>query len=517
MNKKEKEAVRVRIAPSPTGFLHIGTARTALFNYLFAKQLKGKFILRIEDTDKERSQKKYEGSIIESLGWLGLYYDEGPDAGGKHGPYRESGRKKIYQKYIKQLLKKGKAYYCFCSAQKLAKEQRALREQGRPLIYSGKCRSLTDEQIKKNLKQKKSFIVRLKAEEKKVVFTDLLRGRIETSTASFGDFSMAKGFKSPLYNLACVIDDYEMQITHVIRGEDHIPNTPKQILIAKALGINPPQYMHLPLILAPDKSKLSKRHGAVSIMQYKENGYLAEAMVNFLALLGWNPGTSQEIFSLGELIKEFSVKKLQRSGAVFNIQKLDWLNGFYIRKMDLAKLTRLCLPYLIENQLIIPLLKQGEIAAGHPVPFGANDYEIVKNKEKITFTKLQQIVGLYQERLKKLSEIGDLTDYFFKEPKYNKELLRWKKMTGKEIKSSLQSSYRVLENIKEKNWNKEKITHALMREAEKALHPSGVGDRGGLLWPLRVALSGKKASASPFDIAEVLGKEKTLNRIKKAL
>ncbi len=466
--------VRVRIAPSPTGPFHLGNARTALFNYLFSRKHQGIFVLRIEDTDKERSTKQWEQGILDSLKWLGLDWQE--------GPYRQSERKAIYQKHIEKLLEKKKLYHCFCSKEELEAQRQYLMSIGKPSRYSGKCLQLSAKQVKEKLEQGKGYVLRFKAPLKKVVFEDMLRGEIENHSDNFGDFVAAKSSSEPLYNLACVIDDFEMKISHVIRGEDHIPNTPKQILLAEALGIQIPQYLHLSMILGPDRAKLSKRHGATFVPEYKKEGYLAEAVINFLAFLGWNPGTDKEIFSINALVKTFSVEGLQKSGAVFNIKKLDWLNGFYLRQKSLDKLAELCLPYLQTAGLVKP----------------GDDLALVR-----------KAVGLYQERLKKLSEISELVDFFFQEPEYDKALLFWKDNKEKETKKALDKAEKVLKKLKVGEWTKEKINQLLMEEAEPT-------DRGKLLWPLRAALSGKKASASPFEIAEVLGKEKTLERIKQA-
>lgn len=344
--------VRVRIAPSPTGPLHIGTARTALFNYLFAKKYKGSFILRIEDTDVERSKKEFERDIMENLRWLGIEWDEGPDVGGNFGPYRQSERREIYKKYLTKLLQEGKAYYCFCTKEELEAEKQYLLSIGQPPVYSGKCANLPKEKVKEFLDQKKPSVIRFKTPIKKVVFEDLIRGKIEIDSALIGDIVIAKDLENPLYNFACVIDDFEMKITHVIRGEDHLSNTPKQILIQEALGFPSPKYAHLPLILGPDRSKLSKRHGATSIAEYKKQGFLPEALVNFIAFLGWHPETERYIYSMAGLIKDFSLERIQKSGAVFNIKRLEFLNGFYIRQKSVDKLTELCLPYLIESGLI---------------------------------------------------------------------------------------------------------------------------------------------------------------------
>jgi len=496
--------VRVRMAPSPTGHLHIGNARTALFNYLFAKKYKGSLILRIEDTDTERSKKEYEKEIIDSLKWLGINWSEGPDEGGEYGPYYQSKRQKIYSKYIQKLLEQDKAYYCFCSKEELQARKEYQMSIGEPIIYSGKCRDLSPKDIKKYLAEKKSFVIRLKNPCKKIIFNDLIRGKIEFDSSLFGDFSIAKDVDSPLYNLACVIDDFEMKITHIIRGEDHISNTPKQILIEEALEFPQPKFAHLPLILGPDKSKLSKRHGTTSITEYRENGYLPETLINFISLLSWNPGTEREIFSMPSLIKEFSIEKIQKSGAIFNIDKLDWMNGFYIREKSIKKLAEQCIPYLIKDNFI----KAEFEFDGLPGEF----YEIVETKEKISLKKIEKIIGLYQERLKKLSEITELTHYFFKKDlDYDKELLRWKDMEDKDIKNVFKQLKKLLSRIKPEDWTEQNLTNILMAEAKK------MDNRGQILWPLRVVLTGEKASAGPFEVAAILDKEKTLERIDYAM
>lgn len=505
--------VRVRIAPAPTGFLHIGTSRAALFNYLFAKKNNGDFVLRIEDTDLERSKLEFEKNIIESLEWLGLKWDEF---------YRQSERKEIYEKYLKKLLEKDKAYYCFCSQEELEAQKQYQLSVGQSPHYAGKCRSLTKKEIEEKLAKEKPFVVRLKIPTsiKKIIFEDLIRGKIEFETKLMGDFIISKGLKEPLYNLTAVIDDYEMKISHVIRGEDHISNTPKQILIQKALSFSSPKYAHLPLILGPDRSKLSKRHGATSMTDYRMKGYLPETLINFMAFLGWNPGTEREIFALPSLIKEFSLENIQKGGAIFNIKRLDYLNGFYIRQKSEKRITELCLPYLVKADLIEPINVTCTDINHCQVSFFENislfegekpQFRIKETKEIIGSDYLKKVVKIYQERLKYLSEIAELTDFFFKEKvEYEKELLRWKAMTDQEILSSLDKLEKILSKIDKENFNKENLENILTLEAEKE------GDRGKLLWPLRVALTGKKASASPFEIAAILGKEKCLKRFKQA-
>ena len=468
--------IKTRYAPSPTGTLHVGNARSALFSYIFAKKNNGSFVLRIEDTDKERSKKEYEDSILEDLKWLGINWDE--------GPYRQSEREEIYQKYIEKMLSEDKAYYCYCSADELEAQRQDQMSRGIAPKYNRAC-------SKKPLDKSKPYVIRLRvSDNKKIKFNDMIRGNVEVNSDTIGDIVIAKDEKTPLYNLAVVIDDYEMGITHVIRGEDHIPNTPKQMLIAEALDIECPKYAHLPLVLGPDKSKLSKRHGAVSVTEYRKIGYLSEAMVNFMAYLGWNPGTEREIYEIDDLIKDFSIEKIQKSGAVFNIQKLDYINAYYIRKKDINDLTNLCLPYL-------SLVKK------------ENNKYYLSSGEEITIEYIQSSIAIYQERMKRLSDIDELSDHMFRDNlDYDKDLLRWKDMSDEELNQSLDIIINALHKID--NWDQESLEKTLMSEAEKT------GNRGGVLWPMRVALSGKKASAGPFEIANILGREKTIKLIENA-
>jgi len=527
MSDENKNQVRVRLAPSPTGALHVGTARTALFNFLFARKNNGIFILRIEDTDPERSKKKWEKDILKNLKWLGLNWDEGPTLEseesyrGEYGPYRQSRRLNFYKKYLEKLLEEDKAYYCFCSEEELeAQKERQIRE-GEPPRYTGKCRNLSEKQVEKNLEEGKSGVIRLKNldQKREIEFKDEIRGDIKFESRLLGDFALAKDLKNPLYNFAVVVDDYEMNISHVIRGEDHISNTPKQILIREALGFKKsPVFAHLPLILGEDESKLSKRHGAVSITEYKEEGYLPEALNNFMAFLGWNPGTQREVYSLSSLIKEFSLKRVQKGGSQFNLEKLEWMNGHYIRKKPLDELVKLCVPYLIEAGLIKEIKKSGNNSetkevSGSPEKLKLFDqidkFVIKETGENLKIQDLKNMISLYQERLKKISEITELIDFFFKEKlDYERDLLKWKDMTEIELSEMFDKLKELLTNIE--RWNQKELEEVLMPEAEK------VGDRGKMLWPLRAALTGKEQSAGPFEIAEVLGKEKTLKRIEQA-
>ncbi len=504
-NSEQKQGkIRTRIAPSPTGLFHIGNARTALFNYLFTKKNNGTLILRVEDTDQERSKKEYEEDIIESLKWLDIQYDE---------LYRQSERTEIYKKYIEKFLEEDKAYYCFCPPDELESQRQYQISQGQSPKYSGKCLGMPKQEIEKNLEANKPFVVRFKVPIKKTIFFhDLIRSKIKFDSSQIGDFIISKGLDQPLYNFVVVVDDYEMKISHIIRGEDHISNTPKQILIQKAMGFPQLKYAHIPLILGTDRSKLSKRHGATSISEYRKLGYLPETIVNFMAFLGWNPDTEREIYTMPSLIKEFSLEGIQKGGAVFNIKKLDNLNGFYIRQKSLKRLTELCMPYLVEAGLIDK--------TNHDLDYSETPglFKQKKSKIKIKETKelvdidyIKNIIQIYQERLKFLSEIVELTSFFFKDKlDYENDLLRWKSMSNQEIKQALDKVGDILRNIDEKKFNKNNLEKIFLTEA------NGAGDRGSILWPLRVALTGQKASASPFEIAEILGKEKTLKRVVEA-
>ncbi|MFA5128618.1 MAG: glutamate--tRNA ligase [Patescibacteria group bacterium] len=491
----KKEEIRVRIAPSPTGYLHIGTARTALFNYLFAKNQGGKFVLRIEDTDLERSDEKFTKEIIESLHWLGIDYDEGPDVDGDFGPYRQSERLETYKKYLQQLLNENKAYYCFCTEEELETEREAMTKRGEPPVYSGRCANLSEVEIKKFLDEGRKPIIRFRMPSKKIIFNDLIKGVLEFDTKLIGDITIAKNLETPLYNFAVVVDDHTMNISHVIRGEDHISNTPKQIAIIEALGFKKLGYAHIPLTLAPDRTKLSKRHGATAIADYRAMGYLPEALINFMAFLGWNPKTDQEFFTKEELAKNFSISNMNKAAAIFNIEKLNWLNANYIRKMDLSELTEKCIPYLENANLINKV--------------GDTEWKVANTGEPLIFDQLKKILALEQERLVRLSDLPGLVSFFFKKDlAFDKELLFWKKMTAAEVAEHLSEIEKFLEKTSSENF----IKSFLEENIKKVIVEKNLG-MGETLWPLRVALTGLKASPPPFEVAEILGKEKTLQRI----
>jgi len=490
--KDEIKKIRVRFAPSPTGPLHVGGARTALFNYLFAKKNNGKFVLRIEDTDVQRSEQKWTDEIIEELRWLGIQWSEGPDIGGEFGPYKQSQRLDIYEKYLKKILGEDKAYYCFCTEDELEAKRQEQMSRGVAPKYDGKCAHLPKETVQKNLAEGKSSVIRFRVQNKKIKFIDLIRGQVEFDAGLLGDVVIAKNLNSPLYHFAVVVDDFLMQISHVIRGEEHLSNTPRQILLIEALGFDQPIYAHLPLMLNTDRSKLSKRQGDVALADYHEQGYLPEALVNFMVLLGWNPGTEKEMFTMAQLTKEFSIEKVQKAVAVFNIQRLDFLNGLYIREKPIEKLTELCVPYLKEAGLLV---------AG-----------------QISEASLQKVIEVSKTRMKKLSEISGLSDFFFQNKlSYDKDLLKWQKMSDSEVKDSLSFSKKILSDTKK--WDLKDLETELFAASDKFNSEKGYPEKnkGYLLWPLRVALSGKNSSPSPFEIADILGREKTIKRIEEAI
>lgn len=470
MNPEPKKAVRVRFAPSPTGPFSVGNARTAIFNWLYARHEKGEFLLRIEDTDKERSKPEYEKEILEGLKWLGLEWDE--------EIYRQSERTKIYETHLKKLLDEGKAYYCFCTADDLEAERQAFLAQGVPPKYSGRCKKIDKAEAKTRVEAGESAVIRFKMPESKVEITDAIRGKVSFDTALIGDIVIAKDLERPLYNFAVVVDDEEMKITHVIRGEDHLSNTPKQIAIQKALGFKTPKYAHLPLILDPKGGKLSKRLMALSISELKEKGFLSGAVFNFLVLLGWHPKEDKEVVSKKEAIETFTLSRVQKGGARMNQEKLDWLNGYYIRNSE----TKDLIPYL---KNLIPK-------------------EWLKNK-----TLLKKVLEVEKERMKTLTDLKELANFFFELPDYSGELLVWSDKK-KESKEALKDVLTKIKDVPEKNFTKENLNKVLNPLSEKH-------GKGETYWPFRVALSGKKASPGGPEIAEVLGKEETVKRLELAV
>ncbi|MCL5004738.1 MAG: glutamate--tRNA ligase [Patescibacteria group bacterium] len=473
-----KQSVRVRMAPSPTGPLHLGTARTTLFNWLFAKSHNGKIILRIEDTDLERSKKEYEEDIINGLKWLGFDWDEGPNVGGQYGPYRQNERLDIYEKYLNKFFDEEKIYYCFCSKEQLEEDRQAMLSQGMAPKYGGRCRNLDPKEAKKRVENGERAAIRFKVPPIEVEFTDIIRGKVAVNAELIGDIVIARNLRSPLFMFAGVVDDFEMKISHVIRGEDHITNTPKQILLQRALGFDEVKYAHLPLILAPDRSKLSKRHLETSLNDYRVEGFLPEALVNFLAFLGWHPTEDKEIMSIEELIEEFDLRRVQKGGAAFNVVKLDWFNGQYIQKMD---------SYELLNRLedFIPKIW-------------------LENQDLLI-----KIIDVEKSRMNSLAVFKNLAEPFFELPAYDKKLLLWKDVSEKDTRRNLKMLSEEISKIPESDFGKKRLEQVIMPLTE-------VWGRGELLWPLRAGLSGREASAGPFELMDILGKDESLKRIKSA-
>jgi glutamyl-tRNA synthetase len=478
-------SIRLRFAPSPTGSLHIGGLRTALFAYVIAKRLEGKIILRIEDTDQKRKVEGAVDNFLDIFNWLGIKFDEGFHVGGNYGPYIQTDRLNIYKKHVNKLLNESKVYYCFCTSERLQNMREDQQFQKLPPKYDRKCRNLTKGEVKKKLEAGQKFVIRQKMPtEGDIKVYDELRGEIIFKARELEDHILIKSNGIPTYQFANVVDDHLMGISHVTRSEEWIPSFPKNILLYELFGWKPPKFIHFPAVLNKGGGKLSKRHGDVTVEDYRKKGYLPEALINFCALLGWNPKDDNEILSLEEIIKKIEIKDMRTSGAIFDVEKLDYLNGYYIRHKDLEKLVELCKPYLKKN---------------------------IKNEINPDF--LKNIIRLEQERLKKLSDISELTKNFFKDKLiYSPNLLVWKKMDKKDVKINLEELIIILEDVENKNWNskmlEEKIINYIKGKNEKI---------GNYLWPMRVALTGEKASPGPFDIAEVIGRDKTILRIKEGI
>ena len=491
--------VRVRNAPSPTGFLHIGSIRTFLYNFLFARQAKGVYVLRIEDTDRERLVPGSIENIVQSLAQLGIATDEGPywengevKVRGDYGPYIQSERKDIYKQYALELVEKKAAYYCFCTPQRLEELRKQQQEHKLPPRYDKRCLNLTQDEIEKKISAGEKFVVRLNVPADKIItYNDHVHGKMEVHSKEVDDQVLLKSDGYPTYHLGVVVDDHLMEISHIIRADEWIPSTPKHILLYEAFGWEKPEFVHLPPVLSKTTGKkMSKREGDVAVNDFLAKGYLPEAMINFLAFLGWNPKTEQEIFSMDELIQQFSLDKLNKAGAVFDMDKLDWFNGVYIRKMNISELTDKCLPYLDQAGI---------------------DY---KNSSR---EFLEKVISLEQERLKKLSEIGERVKYFFSEPQYDPAILVWKKSDKEAIKKSLELLKVFLPSFEFAGKDRQTIEV----ELKKFIVENNL-KTGEVLWPLRVALTGMEASPGPFEILETLGvldngKQILVNRINQAL
>lgn len=480
--------IRVRYAPSPTGHLHIGNARTALFNYLYAKHFDGKFIIRIEDTDEKRNVEGGEESQLKFLKWLGIEWDEGADIGGDYGPYRQTERLDIYKKYVDELLERGLAYKCYMTEEELEQEREEQRAKGQVPKYSGKHRNLTPDQIAAFEAEGRKPSIRFRVPENRTyTFHDLVRGEITFESSDFGDWVIVKKNGVPTYNFAVAIDDHLMKISHVLRGEEHISNTPKQMMIYEAFGWEPPKFGHMTLILNEDRKKLSKRdqHIVQFIEQYKNLGYLPEALFNFITLLGWSPVGEEEIFDKETLINIFDPERLSISPAIFDQQKLKWMNNVYIKKLAKEDVVQLALPHLVE--------------AG----------KLPESMDEKTRRWAEQLIGLYQEQLRYGQEIVELTELFFKEDiSYDdaaKEVLQ-----GDQVPE-------VLQVFADKIIHLDDFHQDSIKAQIKATQKE-TGHRGKKLFmPIRVATTGQTHGPELNLTIELLGKEKVIARLDKVL
>lgn len=485
----DERPMRVRMAPSPTGPLHIGTARTSLYNFLTARHAGGTYVLRIEDTDTARSTVEFERDIIDNLHWLGISWDEGPqvaggDDVGPHAPYRQSGRMELYEREADRLLEAERAYRCWCTPDELEavrREQEARKEAPR---YNRRCLNLTDAERAAFEAEGRPSVIRFKVEPEKVRFDDLIRGEVEFDNALLGDFVIVRNDGMPLYHFVVVVDDQAMEITHVIRGEDHLSNTPKHIALIRALGYREPRFGHIPLILNPDRSKMSKRKSQTAMTAYREQGYLPEAMVNFLAFLGWSPGTEEEIFSLDELVARFEIDKVHKGGAVFDKDRLDHLNGVYIRS-------------LTDEQLALRLRPW--------VP------------EAVADADLMRLVPLVKERMVTLGDVVPLTAFAWEPDEvvsswYDRELLCPKKGGPDEARRALDGARAALAGLDDADFSADVLEQRCRQAADDA------GMKAGEFFsPLRVAVTGRTVSPPLFASLELLGRDRSLARIDDAL
>lgn len=482
-----EQEIRVRFAPSPTGPFHIGGARSALFNWLVAKKHGGKLVLRIEDTDLERSSRESEENIKEALRWLGIQWDEGVDVGGPYGPYRQTERLDIYRRYTEQLLASGQAYYCYCTDEELEAERQELLAKGEMPRYTGRCRHLTEADRERLAAEGRKPTVRFKVpENKQIVINDMVRGQVTFDSNGIGDFVLVKSDGIPVYNYAVVIDDALMHISHVIRAEEHLSNTPRQVLLYEALGFDIPTFGHISLILGKDRTKMSKRHGATSVQQYRDLGYLPEAIVNFLALLGWAPVGEQEIFSLNELIEQFSMDRVGKSPGVFDIDKLNWINAHYIRQASPERVLELALPHLSK--------------AGY-----VNAAQAESEREW-----LLKVIAAVQEHISYAAQVVDHVDVFFNDD------IEFENAEAKAVLSD-ETIPLVMDLFKTKLLGLATVdaasVQAMMKSITKELKLGGKK----VYMPIRVVLTGKTHGPELVTLIPILGAKRTLDRMAQTL
>jgi len=482
------ETVRVRFAPSPTGFLHLGGARTALFNWAFARKYGGVFVLRIEDTDLARSTEESVRVILESLRWLGLLWDEGPEVGGPYGPYFQSQRLHLYREYAERLLEKGLAYECFCTPEELKERKERVIAQGKSWRYDRRCLHLSAREREAFRREGRKPALRFRIPEGTTTFVDMLRGDVTFDNSELDDFVILKSDGMPTYNFACVVDDALMRITHVIRGDDHISNTPRQVLLYEAFGFPCPQFAHIPMILGKDRTRLSKRHGSPSVTYYRDMGYLPEAMVNYLARLSWATGEEEkEIFTREEIIERFSLEQVTKHAAIFDLDKLNWMNGVYLRAADPERLA----------EILIDILKrQGKVTEKDLTPeFSAY---------------CRRVMALMRDRIRYVAQILEEAEYFFTEHyEYDPQAVE-SVLFEEKVPEILRTSYELLKDLEP--FDAQTIEKAIRAEAERR----GL-KAAQFIHPLRVAVSGKKVGPGLFELLEVLGKERVLARIARTL
>lgn len=481
------QSVRVRFAPSPTGPFHIGGARSALFNWLLARHMKGQFLLRIEDTDLQRSSRASEENIKSSLRWLGLDWDEGIDVGGSHGPYRQTERLDIYHQAVQKLIDEGKAYYCYCTEEEIEADRKKQLAEGKTPVYNGHCRHLTEEQIRQYRAEGRKPVVRLRVPSGiSIEFDDLVRGHVAFDSSGVGDFIIVKSDGIPVYNFAVVIDDALMEITHVIRAEEHLSNTPRQIMIYQALGYDIPVFGHISLILGEDHKKMSKRHGATSVEEYKKLGYLPDAVVNYLALLGWSPRNDQEIFSRDELIREFSMDRVSSNDAVFDIEKLNWINFHYMKKLSPQELLALTLPFIV---------KAGYVS------------EPVSDEQR---QWLERAVWCVRDHLYYGAQVTENIDVFFREvpPVTSEDLLQMMKEESSPV--ILRAFAEAVQGMGDFNEDSIKtVFKSVMKE-------TGIKGKYAFM-PVRIALTGSMHGPDMYSLISLLGRDKVQSRLEKGL
>ncbi|MGE3278871.1 MAG: glutamate--tRNA ligase [Candidatus Altimarinota bacterium] len=505
-----------RFAPSPTGYVHVGSLRTALYCFLFARKNQGKIILRVEDTDQKREVEGAEENLIKVLEWAGINFDEGPHVGGDAKPYRQSERTELYQYHAKQLIDAGRAYYCFCTEERLEQLRQKQEASKLPTGYDGHCRTLTEAEIKEHQASGMTSVVRLKVpKDEMIVFEDVVRGKVKFASHTVDDQVLLKSDDFPTYHLANVVDDHLMGVTHVIRGEEWLPSTPKHILLYQAFGWEPPTFAHLPLILNPDRSKLSKRQGDVAVEDYIAKGYDREELINFVAFLGWNPGGTKEIYSMAELIEAFDIQKVQKAGAIFNLEKLNWYRGVW-RQIRLKQFAE----------------KQGLTMEVQETKQGGFKIDILGDEDRYIFAReLKKLVDahlsdkeerdehfllrcLYSVKDKIIHEpekVEEFIHFYFKTPELNKELFLNERMevTQETAKQAIELALISLKSLE--SWTEEHIKKSMIESIQS------VGMKNGqVLWPVRVALTHVEFSPGAFESAWILGKDKTISLLEQA-